>query len=136
MNSLDAQLNSILIELNRCLLQYAYECWPYAAAKDEAATKLRSLAEIQQTDVGVLVDVLLERQWPIDFGTYPTDYTAMQYNSIESLGGFLVESQNMAVTHIREVAAEHSDDAFIKEVLAQVLVNETAVLDELKAIAG
>ncbi len=137
MVSIDEHLNSLVVELNRSLLQYAYECWPYAAAgQDEAAAKLRDLAEIQRTDVGVLTDVLLERNWNIDFGTYPTEYTSLQYSSLDSLSGFLKESQEIGVNRIKEVATECKDDAFVSEVVAQVLINETAILDELTAISS
>ncbi len=136
MLSIDEQLNSVLIELNRSLLQYAYECWPYAQAGDSAAAKLTELAAIQQTDVGVLVDVLLERQWPIDFGTYPTEYTALQYNSVPSIAGALHKSQQIAFAKLEEVIAACAEDAFVSEVLSQVRTNENAVLAELKNIAA
>lgn len=136
MVSIDEHLNSLVVELNRSLLQYAYECWPYAGDQDEAATKLRSLAKIQQTDVGVLTDVLLERNWNIDFGTYPTEYTSLQYSSVASLGGFLRESQELGVDRIKEAAEGCKEDAFVSEVVAQVLINETAILDELTAICS
>lgn len=136
MLSIDEQLNSLLVELNRSLLQYAFECWPYVTAGDPAADKLRELAVIQQTDVGVLVDVLLERQWPIDFGTYPTEYTALQYNSIPSMVGPLKKSQQIALAKLDEVAASCNDDSFVSEVLSQLRTNENAILAELELLAG
>ncbi len=135
MQSIDEQLNSLVVELNRSFLQYLYECSPYAASGTEDAARVMQLASIQQQDVGVLCDVLLERQWPIDFGTYPTAYTASQYNSLEAMAGTLAESQQIVMSRLQEVTAACSEDAFVTEVLKQLLQNEQAILDDLSAIS-
>lgn len=134
MLSVDEQLNSLLVELNRCLLQYLYECSPYVPS--EKNDKLRKLAEAQQQDVGILCDVLTERRYPIDFGTYPTEYTATQYGSLASVAAPLLESQQIAISHLDEVATACSDDAFVSEVLAQLKQNEQTVLDQLKTLVA
>lgn len=132
MVSIDEQLNSLVVELNRTLLQYVFESWPYGP--EEAADRVRQVAEAQQRDVAVLCDVLLERQWPIDFGTYPTEYTALQYTSLESLLPRLITSQSLAVQRVEEVSQACADDAFVSEVLKQVLQSERGILGDLKAI--
>ncbi len=134
MLSIDEQLNSLLVELNRSLLQYLYECSPYVSG--DKATKLRELAEAQQQDVGVLCDVLTERHWAIDFGTYPTDYTAIQYNSLSSLAEPLKESQSIALRLLNEVAEACSSDAFVSEVLVQLKQNEESILEQLVALVA
>lgn len=134
MLSVDAQLNLLLVELNRSLLQYLYECSPYVSGDKES--KLRELAEAQQQDVGVLCDVLTERQWPIDVGTYPTDYTAIQYNSLSSLADPLKESQSIALSLLDEVAEACADDAFVFEVLKQLKQNEETILEQLAALVA
>lgn len=129
MLSIDEQLNSLLVELNRSLLQYLYECSPYVPGDKEQT--LRELAESQQLDVAVLCDVLTERQFPIELGAYPTEYTASQYNSLSSLAGPLMESQEIAIQHLGEVAEACSDDAFLSQVLAQLKQNEDTILQRL-----
>lgn len=134
MVSIDEQLNSLLVELNRSFLQYAFEAWPYAGDKSEAAARIRELALLQQQDVGVLCEVLIERQWPVDFGTFPTEYTASQYNSLESLTRLLHESQVIALDRFDHVAQACESDSFVTEVLKQLRQNEQAILDELASI--
>lgn len=134
MLTVDDHFNSLVIELNRSFLQYVFEASPWATGHEAESDKIRNLALIQQQDVGVLCDVLVERNAVIDFGTYPTEYTSRQYNSLSSMVGWLMNSQSMIVERVTAAAAACSEDAFAVEVLNQIQTNESAVLEELTAV--
>lgn len=78
-------LNTALIGLHRSLLQYAGECWPWAAAGDAATEKrVRELAARERNLVGQLFTLLNDRGEAVDLGTYP-DNSALHYVSLPFL---------------------------------------------------
>lgn len=78
-------LNTALIGLHRSLLQYAGECWPWAAANDAATeAKIRELAASEQSLASQLFAWLNDRGVPVDLGAYP-DNSALHYVSVPFL---------------------------------------------------
>ncbi len=134
-SSTEETLNDLLVELNRSFLQYAVESWPYSP-KDEATRRIHDLARRQQQDVQALVDLLYEREWPIDFGVYPTSYTSFQYTSLDTLLTPLLESQKWVVARAREVAAACADDQQALLIVSHVVANEEAILADLQTLVS
>lgn len=87
-------INTALIGLSRSFLQYVAESWPWVDVADRSIEEqLHVLAARQRQDVGELVDLLLDRDWSIDFGTYPTEYTDLHFISLTALFEWLTIGQ-------------------------------------------
>ena len=69
-------LNSVLINLSRSFLQYLSESSPWVRGESAAAGQsLELLAADQRRDVRELAEFLDAREWSVDFGSFPTEYT-------------------------------------------------------------
>jgi hypothetical protein len=99
----NAVLNELLINLGRSLLQYVYEAWPWVSSESEAArNEVYALAERQAEAVNRLADFLTLRNWPIDFGIYPAEFTDLHYVSLTYLMGLVTRNADELVTEIHE----------------------------------
>jgi len=87
-------INTALIGLSRSFLQYVAESWPWVdEAERNIEQQLQVLAFRQRQDVADLVGLLTDRDWPIDFGSYPTEYTDLHFISLTALFEWLVIGQ-------------------------------------------
>jgi hypothetical protein len=121
-NSLIADL---LIEQSRCLLQYVGECWPWVADDDTERSVIDAMVARQQQGVARLVNLLNGRRQTIDFGTYPTEFTDLQYLALSHLLGLLVQSQQALVDLFGRAATDAADD-----------VEAAALIEDIHAIEG
>lgn len=96
-------LNALLVAHGRSLLQYMAEAWPWT---NEAAADLhdevKALAERQSQAANAIAELLADRNWRIDFGNYPVDYTHLNYVGLEHLLREIVTNAETLVTEIRE----------------------------------
>lgn len=89
-------LNGVLIEMARSLLQYVAEAWPWVdVQKQSIEDQVLVLAARQRQDVSDIVEELNDREHPIDFGTFPTEYTDLQFLSLGALFDPLLHSQKL-----------------------------------------
>ncbi len=90
----ESSINEALIGLSRSFLQYVAESWPWV---DESAGRIEEQVQIlagrQRQDVSELVHLLTDRDWPIDFGTFPTEYTDLHFISLSTLFDWLSNGQ-------------------------------------------
>ena len=132
--SQNAQLNHLLITIGRSLLQYVGESWPWTSEdSDEARRKLTELVDRQQQSVGALASLLNAREWAIDFGTYPTDYTDLHFIALDFLLAQLVENQE-AVVDVLKQSAELNGDGEASQLMAGIVEAESAILSELQLL--
>lgn len=107
-------INEALIGLSRSFLQYVAESWPWVDETDRTIEEqMQVLAERQRQDVSELVQLLLARDWSIDFGTFPTEYTDLHFISLSTLFEWLENGQQkiaglLAAT--KQALSEVSDD--------------------------
>jgi hypothetical protein len=133
----DAKLNDLLVELGRSLLQYADESWPWARTNEAAAEKtVRDAAARQREHVGRLADLLADRNWPIDFGNFPTDYTDLHFLSLDFFLPRLAEAQDDDVAELDEAVHSCADDPEAVELLKDVLAGEREIAASLKTLAA
>src|SRR5436305_2019737 len=91
LNSSDV-LNRGLARLNRSLMQYAVDCWPWTRATDTAAIETPEQKSIEQMTlrqrdfVARLVELIMRRGDVVDFGSFP-DNSELHYVSLEYLLG-------------------------------------------------
>ena len=104
-------LNDVLIALNRSLLQYVGDAWPWTETSAEAARfKLAALVARQRTQSERLTELLIDRRWSIDFGTYPTEYTDLHYVALDYLFALLVDNERGLINDIERARAECAGD--------------------------
>lgn len=132
----NARLNSFVVSIGHSLLQYADESWPWtASAEAEIQAVLRRLAALQRQEVETLVEVLDQRGWTIDFGTYPTDYTDLQYLSLDYLLSGITSGERAILADLDEAAHACVDDSAADEVLKEVLATQRKIVERLEAVA-
>lgn len=100
-------MNTVMIRVYRSLLQYAGECWPWAAAKDASSeAAVREMAAEEQRLAARIFAWLDQREAPVDLGTYP-DNSSLHYVSLPFL--------------LRRVASDHTElAAFLKQAQATI----------------
>ncbi|MBI1345013.1 hypothetical protein GC163_01850 [bacterium] len=129
----DAKLNDLLVDLCHSLLQYVAETSPWAKQPETAFT-IEKLAVQQQRHISRLVDLLQMRHWTIDFGTYPSDFTDLQYLSVEFFLPRLVAAQSTLVAELDEAVHTCVDDAVAVALLRDILAGEQDILTQLQQL--
>lgn len=131
-----ADLNRLVVDLGRSLLQYVGESWPWVpgdAARAEEA--LQRLVQRQRESVARLTELLIRRNGSIDFGTFPTEYTDLHYVALDYLLEQLIESEQGLVAEV-EHARAGCDDAEASPLLDEILADERGILEELRQLAS
>ncbi|MCH2212182.1 MAG: hypothetical protein MK110_12830 [Fuerstiella sp.] len=131
-------INEALIGLARSFLQYVAESWPWVDVSHQSIEKqLQLLAARQREDVSELVQLLIDRELPIDIGVFPTEYTDLHFISLVTLLDWLQIGQSRisdrlaaAAQSLRESADEDALDLI--EAIAGRQQNLAASLRELQ----
>lgn len=135
--STDSRINSVLISLSRSFLQYVSESWMWV---DDSAKSIGEqvsvLAARQRQDVADLARLLQDREWSIDFGAYPTEYTDMQFLSLSALFNQLKFAQSMIDDKLSAAVAELRalGDSEAAEWMEVIRLREGDLSDALKEI--
>ncbi len=129
-------LSDLLVEQSRCLLQYVGECWPWMSGDDAERCRIDELVTRQQQGVGRLADLLNGRRQSIDFGTYPTEFTDLQYLAFSHLLGLLVENQQALVNVFQHAATDSAEDVQAATVIEEIHATERDNLSRLQEIAA
>jgi hypothetical protein len=131
----NAKLNDLVIDLGRSLLQYAWEgsAW---TADSMSAKRLEDCAMAQQADVGRLVNFLVDRGWPVDLGTYPTDFTDLQFLSLEYFLPKVRQNQQRLVDELDEAVHTCVDDPDAVALLRDIAASERRIAVDLSAISA
>ena len=93
------ELNQLLINLSRRLLQYVGETCPWTD-RPEVESTIEELVASQKADIAKLVHLLLDRNWIVDFGTYPTNYTDLHFVAFDYLLNEIVEGEAQTVADL------------------------------------
>jgi hypothetical protein len=129
-----SQVNELLFATSRSLLQYTAEAYPWSAMTKDLREPLLKLAHQQQESVRKLVHWLDDEGEMVENEMYPVDFTSLHYVSADFLKKYLIKNQSqvveLATVECREEDAETAHHLF----LADILVNEQAVLDGLKSL--
>ena len=131
----DAKLNQLLVDLGRSLLQYAGESSLWSQCSTRGG-KLLEIADKQQRHVARIAELLMDRGWPIDFGTYPTEYTDLHFVSLDYLLPQVLNEQRLLVTELDEAVHTCIDDSVAVELLREILAGEREVLASLESLAS
>lgn len=132
------QLNGILIQLSRSILQYLSEASPWVRSdSDESGRLVNSAAAAQRDNVGTIARFLNSREHFIDFGSFPTEYTDLQFLALDSMLSSILNGQRQICLSLEETAtAVDQEDSAAIELLAGVLASEKQLLQTLADAAG
>jgi hypothetical protein len=131
----DAILNRVLIQLSRSFLQYVSESSPWVRYDAPGlATEIESLSARQRGDVAQIVDLLNDREYFVDFGTFPTEYTDQQFLGLDVLIGRLWRSQAKINAFIVSAIESLRDDSEAGELLNSVLQHEKQIEAALTSV--
>ena len=136
-NNRNEILNDLLITLNRSLLMYVQEAWPWTAKDGEAEQReILAVAERRREHVAALVELLIDREVAVTFGVYPAEFTDLHYIALDYLLSLLVESEQQVVDAVakasREIAA---DDPEAAHLLESILTGEKETVARLQGLA-
>lgn len=130
-------LNNTLIQMSCSFLQYVSESWPWVRLEATSIEEqVRVLAARQRQDVGEIVSLLTAREYHIDFGSFPTEYTDQQFLGLNVLIGRLRHSQKLICDRISlgVTSLESAGDSEASETLRLVGQHEADVLKALGEI--
>ena len=129
-------LGDLLIDLSRCLLQYVGEGWPWTAGDESEQQIIDELVARQKQGVARLAELLSSRRVSIDFGTYPTDYTDLQYLALDHLLGQLVVSQQALVDLFGYATTNCAADRQAVVIVEDIHAAERDNLSQLQVLAA
>jgi len=130
-------LNSALIDMSRSFLQYVAEGWPWVDSEHQAVgDQVLALAESQRGDVAAIVELLTEREQFIDFGSFPTEYTDLQFLALDAMFDWLENSQQVVIasTAAAAQAVKSVDDADASELMEVIHSRQKDLIEKLKEV--
>ncbi len=130
----NSELNLLLINLGRSLLQYVKECWPWSGDETQG-NPLDELVIAQKGNIARLTDLLIQRRWNIDFGSYPTEYSDLHFVALDYLLLQLIENQEALLADIEQTQTACAGDAPALELLSQLLSSERDILTKLQGLS-
>jgi hypothetical protein len=129
-------LNQVLVNLDKSLLSYVSEAWPWTSNGEAAVQpKVAELVARRRENVARLADLLIAREWPIEFGAYPTAYTDLHYVALDYLLALLVEDEKQVATGLEQAVGAAAGDAEAAELLRAILAEERDASSQLQALA-
>ncbi|MCP4787991.1 MAG: hypothetical protein GY903_07585 [Fuerstiella sp.] len=106
----ESVLNNVLIDMARSFLQYVAEAWPWVSTQDQSVEEqVNAIAARQRQDVADIVSLLTEREHFIDFGSFPTEYTDLQFLALEAMFDSLHSSQTTVCDSIASALSQLRD---------------------------
>lgn len=134
--TINRQLNGILIQMSKSFLQYVSEASLWTHSQDiDKGNLVDELAEIQRLDTGELAKFLSSCDHSIDFGTFPTEYTDLQFLALEAMLTSLIHGQRQICAALRELCnAIPPEESVVMGLVNQILENQSEILRRLDAI--
>ncbi|GAB4144920.1 MAG: hypothetical protein Tsb009_16850 [Planctomycetaceae bacterium] len=132
-------INRLAIDLGHSLLQYLGEAWPWSDANHrEEHSKIDELVARQSELVDRLLNLLQDRDWAIESGTYPTEFTDLQYLSLEFLLDRTIENAELHVELLEDCRSYFaaSPDEQAAALVEDVLSEQKKIVAELKELAA
>lgn len=130
-----AELNELLVNLGRCLLQYTCEAWPWTDEQTAAVhAEIETLAERQSQLVADIADWLDKQEWPVDYGVYPAEYTDLHYVSLSFLMAEIVRNADELTAEVEAMQKQFSDTG-ARPLIDHVLAEQKAVTAKLQELA-
>lgn len=138
MNHRDAAiLQEVLGREGSSLLQYARDSYPWATREKRIVLeRLNEIIEDEQKSAAVIASLLARSHYPLPaLGAYPSDFTTINFISLDYLLPELVEAQRRAIDSIEAEVVQLADDRARATVegLLDTKVRDLKVLEDLAA---
>lgn len=127
----NARLNQVLIDISRSPLQYASETCVRCGAETPL---VNDLVRRQQVDATAIGQLLNQRGWPIDYGTFPSDYGGSHYLNLSFWLPYIRNGQQQLLLELHDAIHDCHDDSQARDVLQAVLESEQDVANQLAAL--
>ncbi len=103
-----------------------------------AAGKLEAVAQRQRDAVGRLAQLLDGRDFAVDFGSFPTEYTDLQFLALKSLVSGMINGQRKICEAAQGVLGrlQSSGDAEAAALLGEILAGQQAIESELVSLGS
>lgn len=133
----ESELNGVLITMSRSFLQYVAESWPWVDEQAQSVgEQVLVIAARQRQDVSDIVDLLTDREWSIDFGTFPTEYTDLQFLALEAIFNNIHRSQKTVCDRLAAAIVAVSGDAQAVQLLKAIEIRQVEAAEALKELQG
>jgi hypothetical protein len=132
----NAVLGGLLVELARCLLQYVGESSPWTGGDEAERRAINEIVARQQGEIAELAALLDARREPVRLGAYPTDFTDLQYLSLEYLLGRIIENEESLLDLMDRAAADCRGDDEALALIERLSADERENLRRLRELAS
>ena len=130
-------INELLIAVHRSLLQYSVECWPWTAPGEASEQDaITDMVQEQQIFVHRLVELLLESEFTIDFGGFPTEFTDLHYVALDFMLQEMIKDEEFLIAQLERGHAVVADDVEASSLLAELTAAERRHLTQLRELAA
>ena len=130
-------LNRVLIDMSRSFLQYLAEGSPWVSSQGlTVEAQVMLIAAQQRQDVSDIAGVLNDREHFVDFGTFPTEYTDLQFLALESLFDKVNSSQTSVCQSLSAALSEviSAGDEVAVQLLTAVEARQKEASNALKEL--
>lgn len=136
--TIEQTLNNAFISLRCSLFQYVGENSPWMASVDEEAAhaRLQELIAAQHRQIVKLAELISEKYNFFDQGTYPTEYTDLQYLSFSYLLDKIIADQQTVSTELEAAIQEFGSDSEIGSLLTQIRSDIATTIGDLNQLAN
>ena len=129
-------LNRLLQVQNRSLLAYLAQASPFVDRADRrAAEVLANMHANQQAMAARLADAVRERRGRVEGGTFPMDFTNLNFVALNRLLPELIQHQRRDISVIERCVAQLQNDPQARALAEEVLGAERAHLEQLEELA-
>ena len=95
---------------------------------------MKQLATRQTDRTADLVELLSSRNWTIDFGIYPAEYTDLHYVSLGYFLPLLIENENALITEVEKTLTRCRDDDEATVILTSLLQDQRDIVKGLNEL--
>lgn len=137
--TIDQTLNDAFISLRCSLFQYVGENSPWIPSDDEAAAQatLQELITAQRRQIAKLAELMTSQKLAfIDQGTYPTEYTDLQYLSFSYLLDKIIADQQAVSNDLERAIEECGPGSEIGALLIQIRSDIATTIEALNKLAN
>lgn len=131
-------LDQLLGRIYRSLLQYVGESWPWTSAQhgSEEQRTFFALVERQNQGIQLLVDLLLDRHFVLEFPQYPAAFTDLHYLALDFLVREVVKDETELIVEIERTLPRLENDPEARTAVATVLEEERKILTDLRQVSA
>ena len=130
-------LNRLLVIHHRSLATYLRDAPPWMGSNHQADAAREVLAAIASENarmVDELAELLLDRNWVLQYGEYPLSFTAYHDLSFEFVLSQLIEQQRRDILRIEQCVAQLQDDPLGRAIAERALGAAKAHLENLTSL--